>query len=418
MVGESTLANNSNLSLDSFGRLRVSESIDIFDNKNISSRSADQWNEVTAGAGAIAYTYASASVQLSISQANNDRALRETRYLYYVPGKGQNIVMTGELSENATDDIYIVARTSTSGSAVDTRVERADWIDPVDGTGKSGVNLDLTKAGIYSIQFQWLGVGKATFSLVKPDGSGIVVYEDENSFLNDNVYMRTPSLPMRYEIVSDGSFIYRRIGYFSDDDGFFFESRAVADTGTYTLKEICCSASTDGGIRPITLEYHANTRGNQPTATTGGVNVLAIRLADAYKTNENRKTATLFENVFFADDQNTMFEVYKVTDWTDVATSWTAVNTDSACEYAAGTDISLTITTEHMIACSVVPATSTGSNTTSGTVGTSAPFDVIDENRIIKQNYDSTKSELFVIKAYTMAATTTVGASMTWFEVE
>lgn len=418
MIGDISRASTNNLDIDSFGRLRISQSFDLFDNKNISTRNTDQFNEVTAGAGAIAHAYATADVSLSISETNADRALRESRYIPYIPGKGQNIVMTGVLSENATDDIRVVSRTSTSGSPVDTRVERSSWVDPVDGTGKSGVNLDLTKAGIFKIQFQWLGVGRADLYLIQPDGSQILVYKSENSYLNSNVYMRTPSLPIRYEIVSDGSYIYRRIGYFSDNDGFFFESRAVANAGTYTLKEICCSASSDGGIKPISLEYHANTRSNQPTATTSGVDVLAVKLVDSYNSQENRKTATLFENVFFADEQNTMFEVYKVTSWTDVDTSWTAVNSSSACEYAAGTDIGLTVTTQHMIACSVVTATSTGSNSDSGQVGTTAPFDIIDENRIIKQNYDSTQSELFLIKAYTMAATSAVGAAMTWFESE
>ena len=412
------MTENATHSIDSFGRLRVSESLDIFDNKNISSRNAGSFNEVTVGAGAIAYTYQTASVQLSISQANNDRALRESRYLFYIPAKGQNVYATGILSEASTDDIYCVVRTSTSGSVVNTKVLRSDWIDPVDGSGLSTVDIDFTKAGIFKIDFQWLGVGKVQFSIVDVNGNQILVYEDKNSFTNGNVYMRSGSLPIRYEIVSDGSYIYRRIGYFNDDDGLFFESRAVANTGTYTLKEICCSVASDGGIKPIALEYHANTRGNSSTATTGGVNVLAIKLLDSYKSNDNRKTATLIGSVFFANDQTTMFEVYKVTSWTDTGTTWSNVNTDSACEYAAGTNISITISDEHMIACNVVPANAQGSKADSGSIGTTSPYDVLDENRIIKQNYDSTQSELFVIKAFTMADTTTVGGAMTWLESE
>lgn len=408
----------SNLDRDAFGRARVSQSLDVFGNKNISSQNSDSFNEVTAGAGAIAWTYATSSVQLSISQANNDRALRETRYLFYIPGKGQNIVMTGVISEASTDDIYVVIRTSTSGTAVDSKVLRSSWLDPVDGTGVSEKNIDFTKAGIFKIDFQWLGVGKIQFAIVDSDGLPVLVYEDKNSYQNDNVYMRTGSLPMRYEIVSDGSYIYRRIGYFNDEDGVFFESRAVANTGTYTLKEICCSTSTDGGVKPIALEYHANTRGNNSTATTGGVNVLIVRLKNSFNSNDNRKVANLIGTTFFAEDKNTIFEVYKVTSWTDTGTSWTSVNTSSACDYAAGANISITVTTQHMIACNIVTANASGSKADSGAVGTSAPFEIIDENRIIKQNYDSTQSEIFLIKAFTMADTTTVGAAMTWLETE
>jgi hypothetical protein len=412
------LTENSNHSIDSFGRLRVSQSLDVFDNKNISSRNPSSFNEVTAGAGAIAFSYQTASVSLSISQANNDRALRESRYLPYVPAKGQNINLTGVLSENSNDDIYVVVRTSTSGSVVDSKSSRISWIDPVDGSGLSGEDIDFTKAGIFNIDFQWLGVGKVKFSLIGSSGDPIVIYEAENSFLNTNVYMRSASLPLRYEIVSDGSYIYRRMGYFSDNDGLFFESRAVANTGTYTLKEICCSVATDGGLKPVALEYHANTRGNTSTATTGGVDVLVVGLANTFNSNENRKTASLLATVFFAESENTMFEVFKVDGWTDTGTSWTNVNSNSACRYAAGSDISITITDFHMIACSVVAANSTGSNANSGSIGTTAPFELLDENRLIKQNYDSTQSELFLVKAYTMTGTTTVGSALTWVEEE
>lgn len=410
----------SNHSIDAFGRLRISQSLDLFDSKLISSRNAEQFNEVTAGAGAIAYSYQTASVNLSISQANNDRSMRESRYLYYVPGKGQKIVATGVLAENSDDDIYVVTRTSTSGSAIDTKVIRSDWIDPLDGTGASGITIDFTKAGIFGIDFQWLGVGKVRFAIVNSAGGESLVYEDENSFLNDNVYMRTASLPIRYEIISDGSYIYRRIGYFSDNDGVFFESRTVATTGTYNLKEICCSVSSDGGVKPIAIVYHVNTRGQQATASNAGVNVIAVKLLDTYKSNDNRKTANLLSSVFFAEDQNTIFEVYKVTEWTDNGSTWTNVNTESACEYAAGSNINITITTSHMIACNVVAANASGSKADSGSVGTDAPFDLIDENRIIKQNYDSTGSELFLIRAYTIATgvTTNVGSAMTWLETE
>lgn len=409
---------NASHDIDSFGRLRISQSFDIFDNKNVSDKNSDQFNEVTVGAGAIAYNYQKSEVSLSISQANNDRSLRESRYLFYIPGKGQNIVATGVLSESNDETISVVTRSSTSGSPVDTKVEQSDWLDKLDGTGRSGQTIDFTKAGIFKIDFQWLGVGKVKFSIVGLDGGAILIHEDKNSFANDNVYMRSATLPIRYEIVSDGSYIYKRIGYFNDEDGLFFESKAVANTGTYTLKEICCSVATDGGVKPIALEYHANTRGASSTATTSGVNVLAVKLADAYKTKDNRKTANLIGTIFFADDKNTIFEVYKVTSWTDTGSSWTAVNTDSACEYAAGSNISLTISTEHMIACDVVAANSQGSKASSGSVGTQSPFELLDENRIVKQNYDSTQSELFLIKAYTMADTTTVGGAMTWLETE
>ncbi len=46
------------------------------------------------------------------------------------------------------------------------------------------------------------------------------------------------------------------------------------------------------------------------------------------------------------------------------------------------------------------------------------PLDILDENLIIKQNYDSTKSQIFLIKAFTTAATSSVQASVSLVEFE
>ena len=112
-------------SVDSFGRLRISEAIDLFDNKNISSRNSEQFDEVTSGAGQITYSRQTSSVSLIIGPTNGDRALRQSRYIQYVPGKSQKITMTGVLASSSSDDMFVVRRTSTSGVASDTRVARA-----------------------------------------------------------------------------------------------------------------------------------------------------------------------------------------------------------------------------------------------------------------------------------------------------
>jgi len=409
--------------LDTFGRLKISQDIDIFDNKNISSRSPELFDEVTSGSGAINYTRATSSVQLTITEASGDRALRQTRYLPYIPGKAQSIVMTGVLTDDSDAELSIVLRTSTSGSAVDTKVGRESWSDTVLGSGDnnpSNVRIDFTNAGIFSFAAQWLGVGIVKFGLSNKNGREINPYQFENSFSNDDVYMRTPTLPMRYEIVSDGSFIYSRIGYFDDNDGFFYEAKVTANAGTYTLKEICCSSSSSGGIRPIGLEYHANTRGTGSVSSLAGTDTLAVRLANTYQGEDNRKTIVCFANQFFAESENTVFELYKVISYTDNGTSWTDVNTYSGIEYAAGADIDVTLSSFHMINCAIVTANSSGSKSQSGIVGVDSVFEILDENRVLKQNFDSTQSQMFLVKAFSFTAenTTNCGCSITWLELE
>lgn len=46
-----------------------------------------------------------------------------------------------------------------------TTVAQADWDDPLDGTGKSGMTLDKTKGNVWKIQFQYLGFGAIVLSV-------------------------------------------------------------------------------------------------------------------------------------------------------------------------------------------------------------------------------------------------------------
>jgi len=93
-----------------------------------------------------------------------------------------------------------------NGSTVET-VTQANWnIDPLDGTGPSGVTLDLTATQILIIDFEWLGVGRVRVGFVI---EGLVYYCHYFNHSNDpsftSVYMSTPNLPLRYDIQGDGA---------------------------------------------------------------------------------------------------------------------------------------------------------------------------------------------------------------------
>jgi hypothetical protein len=88
---------------------------------------------------------------------------------------------------------------------VDTKVKQENWsLDPCDGTGPSGYNLDLTKIQMAYIDYSWYGAGKIRFGF--KDQKGHVKYFHE--FLHNNqfteAYMRAGNLPARYEITSNG----------------------------------------------------------------------------------------------------------------------------------------------------------------------------------------------------------------------
>ena len=137
---------------------------------------------------------------------------------------------------------------------VDTRVKQSNFnIDPVDGTGISGYNLDINKIQMAYMDYSWYGAGKIRFGF--KDTYGHVKYVHEfvhNNKLNE-AYMRTGNVPARYEAYNDGipSFVPSLFhwgtsvimdGGFDDDDSYLFTAsgnpltftNGDADTATTT----------------------------------------------------------------------------------------------------------------------------------------------------------------------------------------
>lgn len=279
-------------SIDSFGRWRVSSPATIFDSKNIfddpglasnvenSPLFFD--NAETSGAGtSTSYRANESSQRLSVGATTAGIRVRRTRQRFnYSPGKSQEILITFNMISQDTgvtkragyfdannglfleldgSDAYLVRRTSTSGSPVNNSIAQSSWnIDPLDGTGPSGITLDFTKTQILFIDFEWLGVGRVRMGFVI---DGLVYYAHQ--FLNTNnlttVYMQTPNLPICWEIENDGT------GAASD------------------LDTICCSVMSEGGVEPTGQVRSAQ----QTTACNANVAgtyyaTIAIRLKSAY----------------------------------------------------------------------------------------------------------------------------------------
>ncbi len=216
-------------SVDGFGRFRVSEPSTILNNKMLWDSNPLLWDDQeTAGAGtSSAHSTDIASTTMSTSLNTVGTRVRQTFQRFnYQPGKSQLVVMTGMFGAAVAgitrrmglydDDngllfcqagatFNVVIRSSTSGSPVDDDVPQASWnLDVMDGTGPSGVTLDLSKKQVFLIDYQWLGSGRVRFGIYS---AGRIVYVHE--FLSENVlsvpYMSTPNLPLRYEISSDGT---------------------------------------------------------------------------------------------------------------------------------------------------------------------------------------------------------------------
>jgi len=230
---------------DSFSRLRVSSPLTLFDS---SHRYKDNglWNTSTASGGTSVFSTNEGLVNLNVNTTNGSQVLRETTKVFsYQPGKSLLVLTTfvmapsqnnfrqrvgyfstdnGYYLEQNNSTVSFVERSFVSGVLVNTPIDQSDWnVDPMDGSGPSGITLDLTKAQILFMDFEWLGVGTVRIGFVI-DGNFYICHKFHHANLITSTYITTASLPLRYEITNTG-----------------------VTTNSSTLKQICSSVISEGG---------------------------------------------------------------------------------------------------------------------------------------------------------------------------
>lgn len=243
-----------NGSLDAFGKLRVSFPTTLFDSKTLYNKSSFFWSQIATGTGAaVNFTGENIDASVTLSGAGvGAYAVRQTTQRFnYQPGKSQNIIFTGVLApvSNAikrygifqsltaapyTPNVGLYFETQTDapssiavvqlndGLVPSVSARRELWnIDKLDGTGPSGKVLQLSAANIFSIDYEWLGVGRVRFGFVI-DGKLCYCHQINNAGNVQGTYIRTPNLPVRAEI--------RQVG-----------------AGTCNAKMICSTVMSEGG---------------------------------------------------------------------------------------------------------------------------------------------------------------------------
>lgn len=241
--------------VDAFGRWRVSEPSTLFDSKLMLDSAPQFWDDQSISGTGTSSTYNKnrASMTLAVSASTAGKRVRQSkRWWNYQPGKSQLILMTfvmgpavagvtkrigqhnefnGIFLQQTSTDIRWVIRSSVTGSPVDTNyATQANWnYDKFDGTGPSGVTLDLTKTQILFIDYEWLGVGRVRCGFVI-SGQFLTCHYFLNANVNTAVYMSSPNLPIRYSIENSGA-------------------GAAA-----SLETICCTVISEGGRSDIGYE--------------------------------------------------------------------------------------------------------------------------------------------------------------------
>lgn len=325
-----------NLNLDAFYRLRVSQPATIFDSKQIADSQPLFWDDSqTSGSGtSTTFNTNQASTTIAVGNLTAGTRVRQTfRHFNYQPGKSQLIIMTGVIGaagtgitkriglfnannglffEQAPSGMGVVVRSFTGGSASDIRVPQADWnLDTMDGNGPSGITLNFTKTLIYFIDFEWLGVGTVRFGFFV-NGIPYYVHAVHNSNINTVVYMSTPNLPLRYEISNSGT------------------------GGADSLVHICTTVITEGGRQSTGIERALN-RATDTLTTLNDANIYPLIGLRLKSTALGAFIRLLDYQIICTTTADYAYYIIINPTITGTALSWTGL-TNSAIDYTYGTN--------------------------------------------------------------------------------
>jgi hypothetical protein len=246
---------------DSFGKMRVSEPYTLLDlrfpgHDSLSSQSfltnSLQISYKTVGNANYTAHYANCIFSLN---GTGSVTSQSRQYCVYQPGKSLLIMASAVIGPNTNgtsgyygrvgyyddnDGLYFQSELNSSISVcvikggINTIINQTEWnIDKMDGTGVSGLHLDITKAQLFVIDMEWLGVGRIRYGFY---AYGKIHYCHQ--VLNINVlltpYTNNINLPIRHELIGSAS-----------------------TTGTATFTQICSTVISEGGYnstgRPFTV---------------------------------------------------------------------------------------------------------------------------------------------------------------------
>lgn len=269
---------------DAFGRLRVSNPVTLFDSQN-RYIDGEQFSSITATGGNVVYVANESSFNLNVSATSGSSVIRQSKTVQaYQPGKSlltMNTFAMATLKNNLRQrvgyftgnngiyfeadgtSLYLVIRSSTTGSVVEERIAQASWNGNTLLAGNpSGIVLDPTLTQIFWNDIEWLGVGNVRAGFVI-NGQFIVchTFQHANQPGNTTVYMTTATLNPRYEITNTGT-----------------------TSGPSTMKQICSTVISEGGFTPSTKIGYVtnNTSATRVSAANTLTALCSIRLNPAY----------------------------------------------------------------------------------------------------------------------------------------
>jgi len=272
--------------VDAFNRLKVAQPFTLFDSQH-RYQPNDKWDTFGVTGGTASFVMEESAVKLSVNTTVGSKVTRETKRVFpYQPGKSLLVLNTfafntpkeglrqrigyfgitgGATAGTPYNGIYLQQDGLTLSMVMQsaslnttTTVNQSQWNgDKFDGSGASGRTLDVTKANIFWMDIEWLGVGDVRTGFFV-DGKPVVAHTFHNDNINPSTYMTTAVLPIRYELVN-----------------------TTAQAAGSTMTQICSSVISEGGYEGFSRRYNVTHDGaTLKTLTTAGTAypIIALRL--------------------------------------------------------------------------------------------------------------------------------------------
>lgn len=292
LVLSNSMSLGDSANLDAFSRLRVSDPNTLFSSQCQYDTDPLLFETGATGTGSAgSHSADTRMVALACTAGTGTAYIQSYEYIPYQAGKSQLVFVTGLLAagvaavtvdvglfdaangiflrQNGTTNIQIVRRTSTGGSVTDNTVAQSAWnLDKLDGTGTSGLTLDVTKVFILVIDGQFLGMGRVRVGF-DIDGKIIYVHEFRNANSLAVPYAQTLTLPVQMLVT------------------------ATASAGAKTAYFKCASVSSEGGLSEDLAYQFATPEQTVSAGSATRTHILSLRPRTTFNSITNRSRIAL-----------------------------------------------------------------------------------------------------------------------------
>lgn len=226
-------------SVDAFGRLRTSTAQTIFEAQSQYCANCLRMESGQTGDGIVPAHQQDTRLtllQINAGAVGGSSYHQSFQYFHYQPGKSHLILMTGYFGpavagavarfgygdsrngifyeQNGLGGVQFTLLSAVTGTPVQNSVPQSQWnIDRLDGTGRSGVTLDPTKAFIVAFDLQFLGMGRVRCGL-DIGGRVLQCHEFQCANVITGPYMQTASLPVKAEIIAPAGLASKATAFF------------------------------------------------------------------------------------------------------------------------------------------------------------------------------------------------------------